>query len=217
MQADQAFGSVGAAGNEAGVSMVRKALVRRGVAAAAALVVMLVLILTGWSHERTANGSKPANRVKAPEELHVQVRQMLSHLDHMLRKQSTFLPKHSRGEVRYESLAMKIRLQELVSALVEEVKTPGVCEKRTMIIDKLEALLKRLGGRAATVNSKDALYRKKAEDAMAVWLQAESNYRMNEAKHVEAKAEEKYVLHKFVIAQHVLELSKKDYREVLEE
>ena len=51
MQADQAFGSVGAAGNEAGVSMVRKALVRRGGAAAAALMVIMVLILIGWSHE----------------------------------------------------------------------------------------------------------------------------------------------------------------------
>jgi hypothetical protein len=217
MQADQAFGSGGAAGNEAGVSKVRKPLVRRGVAAAAALMVIMVLLLTGWSHQRRANGSEQANSVKAPEELYVQVRQMLSHLDHMLRVQSTFLPKHSRGEARYESLAMKIRLQDLVTALVEEVKTPGVCEKRTMIIEKLEALLKRIGGRAATVNSTNALYRQKAEKAMAVWLQAESNYRMNEAKHVEAKAEEKYVLHKFVIAQHVLELSKKDYKEVLEE
>jgi hypothetical protein len=39
---------------------------------------------------------------------------------------------------------MKIRLQDLVTALVEEVKTPGVCEKRKMIIEKLEALLKRV-------------------------------------------------------------------------
>jgi hypothetical protein len=198
------------------VTSARKVLVGRIFAASAfAAIVLVVVTLTGWSNEQTAKGSKQANLVQAREQLHLQVHQTLSHSGHIFRKQSTFLSKYSRGDAWHESLAMKIGLQDVVLRLAEEIKTPGVCEKRRMIIVRLEALLERLGGRVITVNSTNTLCRKGAEKAMAVWLQAESKYRMNEAKNVEAKVEEKYFLHKLVIAEHVLKLGKNDYTEVL--
>ncbi len=197
-----------------GVSSARKASVRRMFAVFAA-VSLMVVTLTGWSNEQTAKGSHQANLMQAREQMHLQVHQMLSHLDHIIRKQSAFLSKYSRGDASHESLAMRIGLHDVVTRLAEEIRAPGVCKKKTMIIVKLEALLERLGGRAATVNSTNALYRKEAEKAMTVWLQAESNYRMNEAKNVEAKVEEKYFLHKLVIDENVLALAKKDYIEVL--
>ena len=197
-----------------GESSARKGLFRRIFAASAAIALMVVA-LTGWSSEQTGKGGKQPNLVQAREQLHLQVHQTLSHLDHIFRKQSTLLSKYSRGDASHESLAMRIGLHNVVTRLAEEIKAPGVCEKRTTIIVKLEALLERFAGRAATVNSTNSLYRKEAEKAMAVWLQAESNYRMNEARNVEAKVEEKYFLHKLVIAEHVLELGKNDYTEVL--
>jgi hypothetical protein len=200
--------------NSGGSSARKKGLVRR-IFAASAVVVLMVVTFIGWRNEQTAKGGKQANRVQAREQLHLQVHQMLSHVDHIFRKQSTFLSKYSRGDASHESLAMKIGLHDVVTRFAEEIKAPGVCEKRTMIIVKLEALLERLGGRAATVNSTNALYRQEAEKAMAVWLQAESNYRMNEAKNVGAKGEEKYFLHKLSIAEHVLALGKNDYTRVL--
>ena len=150
-----------------GVSSARKGLVRRI-----------------FADEQTAKGSKQANLVQAREQLHLQVHQMVSHLQHIFRKQSTFLSKYSRDDASHKSLAMKIGLHDVVTRLMEEIKATGVCEKKTMIIVKREALLERLAGRVATVNSTNSLYRKEAEKAMAVRLQAESNYRMNEARNV---------------------------------
>lgn len=111
-----------------GAVSARKGLVRR-IFAASAAVVLMVVTLAGWSNEQTAKGGKQANPVQAREQLHLQVHQMLSHLDHIFRKQSTFLSKYSRVDASHESLAMKIGLHDVVTRLAEEIKAPGVCEK----------------------------------------------------------------------------------------
>ena len=70
-----------------------------------------------------------------------------------------------------QELAMRPHegLHEVVSMLAEEVQAPGVCSKRTLILEKLEALLKRLGARSVTVNATDHQYRTEAESALTVW------------------------------------------------
>lgn len=42
-------------------------------------------------------------------------------------------------------------MRGLVTMLADEAKAPGVCDKRVLIIHKLEELLARLGARAVTL------------------------------------------------------------------
>ena len=86
---------------------------------------------------------------------------------------------HLVGEDRQE-LAMEPHggLHEMVQMLAAEVARPGVCAKRELIMSKLEALLKRLGGRAVTVNATDNQYRKSAESALTVWYVCVCHVRM---------------------------------------
>ena len=124
------------------------------------------------------------------------------------------------GGVREEELMEDVphsRLRSVVMMLASEVKTPGVCDKKAKILEKLEALLKRLGGRARTVNATDETYEHEAQTALTVWLEVETLYRMSEEKYDEATQSEQFVMHQLEVAQRVEDLTKKDVATVIEE
>ncbi len=108
-------------------------------------------------------------------------------------------------------------LHKVVAMLTEEVKAPGVCAKRALIMEKLEALLNRLGGRAAIENATDSRYHREAQSSLAVWLEVETLYRMSEEKYDVGTQAELYVTHQLEIAHRVETLTKKDLATVIQE
>ena len=108
-------------------------------------------------------------------------------------------------------------LHKVVAMLTEEVKAPGVCAKRALIMEKLEALLNRLGGRAAIENATDSRYHKEAQSSLAFWLEVETLYRMSEEKYDVGTQAELYVTHQLEIAHRVETLTKKDLATVIQE
>jgi len=126
-----------------------------------------------WYLEHQSRGFSVVRRA-SPWALHG-VLHMLAQVDTILshgpREQGVHLA-HVPGGLVKQQLAIKPRhvgLHKVVMMLVEEVRTPGVCEKKPLIMEKLLALMKRLGGRAATVNATDAKYQKEAQTALNVW------------------------------------------------
>jgi hypothetical protein len=92
-----------------------------------------------------------------------------------------------------------------------------VCDKRALIIHKLEELLARLGARAVTLNDTDAQYRREAETALEVWLEVESIYRMSQEKFDEATQSSELVLQQMEVAEHVEKLCEKSVKQVIDE
>lgn len=143
--------------------------------------------------------------------------QMLAQLDRVMSAQDHDVP--HRPSAHQQELAMKPSggLHNMVMMLAAEVKQPGVCDKKEMIFEKLEALLDRLGGRAAIINATDAQEQKKAETALDVWLSVESLYRMSQEKYDEAAEASKFVMHQLEVAKAVEKLTQKSVQQVIEE
>jgi len=123
----------------------------------------------------------------------------------LLTKLPSLLPVEDRG------------MRGLVTMLAGEAKAPGVCDKRALIIHKLEELLARLGARAVTLNDTDAQYRREAETALEVWLEVESIYRMSQEKFDEATQSSELVLQQMEVAEHVEKLCEKSVKQVIDE
>lgn len=149
---------------------------RAGAAALGALLVVLVAIV-GSSHRVPAPAALSAAPLadavrKLAVAAHVLRREDQSYAAIMRQRERLAGLAHP-GEhlaVGRQELAMRPQgLHEVVSMLAAEVQAPGVCGKRQLIMEKLEALLKRLGARSVTVNATDHQYRTEAESALTVW------------------------------------------------
>ena len=152
--------------------------VRRLAAGAVTLCALLVVAAQVGSRE-----GEPRSTVLAVDLRDVVDKLVLA--DHVLRREdlsyAAILRQRSRlravkhpGEPNLadsQELAMRPHegLHEMVMMLAAEVQRPGVCAKRELIMEKLEALLKRLGARAVTVNATDNQYRTAAETSLTVW------------------------------------------------
>ena len=108
-------------------------------------------------------------------------------------------------------------LRDVVTMLAAEVMAPGVCDKRALIMDKLEALLTRLGARATELSATDAQYQKEAETALHVWLEVETIYRTSQEKFDEETQASELILQQLEVAQRVEALTQKSVQQVIAE
>jgi len=84
-------------------------------------------------------------------------------------------------------------------------------------MEKLHALMKRLGGRSASANATEEKYQKGAETALKVWLEVETLYRMSEEKYDELEESSQFALQHLQVAEAVEKLTQKDVAQVIRE